>query len=210
MVIFNELRIKEDGACLIVDCEIENVDVYAGMYIDSIYIDYYKNTSSVSMPSGKAFLLWENKTSDTSIRNRRVSMPVSDLARTQFGISRFDDGLFYVIVNCGGTPSSDIRYYPCGADDPKRIGVVLDWRAFYQRGMSYVNSIVGACGSRNFCDSPDGFEDFIILWNALKLAISTCDWMLVKDLWEKFLKAPYSASGGSVTPVRPSGCGCGR
>ena len=209
MVIFNELRIKEDGTCLIVDCEIEDVDVYANMYIQSIYIDYYKNTSSVSMPSGKAFLLWENTNSDPLIKSRRVSLPVSALSRTEFGIDRFDDGLFYVIVNCGGTPGSNIIYYPCGSDNPQRIGVVLDWRAFYERGMSYVNSIVGACGSRNFCDSPDGFEDFIILWNALKLAISTCDWMLVKDLWEKFLKSPYSA-GGIPSVGRAGGCGCGR
>ena len=209
MVIFNELRIKEDGTCLIVDCEIENVDVYANMYIQSIYIDYYKNTSAVSLPSSKAFLWWENTGSDATIRSRRVSISKAALSRADFGISTFDDGLFYVIVNCGGNPTSNIIYYPCGSDNPQRIGVVLDWRSFYQRGMSYVNSIVGSCGSRNFCDSPDGFEDFIILWNALKLAISTCDWMLVKDLWEKFLKSPYTAAG-SVTPVRPSGCGCGR
>ena len=210
MVIFNELRIAEDGGCLIVDCEIENVDLYKNMYIESICIDYYKNTSAVSMPSDKAFLVYENKTGDTTVRAKRVSMSVNSLARSEFGISSFDDGLFYVIVTCAGVPGSDIVNYPCGTDNPQRIGVIIDWRAFYQRGMNYVGAILGTCRKTNWCDSPDGFEDFIILWNALKLAIDTCDWTLVKDLWDKFLKAPFSIGASTPSAGRTGGCGCGR
>ena len=210
MVVFNELRIAEDGGCLIVDCEIENVDLYKNMYIESIYIDYYKNTSAVTMPSDKAFLVYENKTGDTSVRAKRVSMSAVSLTRSEFGISSFDDGLFYVIVNCAGVPGSDIVNYPCGTDNPQRIGVILDWRAFYQRGMNYVGAILGTCRKTNWCDSPDGFEDFIILWNALKLAIDTCDWTLVKDLWEKFLNAPFSIGASAQSTGRTGGCGCGR
>ena len=211
MVIFNELRITEDGKCLIVDCEVENVDIYANMYIKSIYLDYYKNTSSVITPSSKAYKLYENKNDDTSVKGKRVSFKSAMLKLTEFGATKLEDGLFFVFVECDGTLPADISNYPCKYDQKKDIGVILDWKAFYKRGMSYVASIYGICGGSNFCTNPDGFEDFIILWNALKLAIYTCDWMLVKDLWDKFLNVPYIASGIVTTSTRTSGgCGCGR
>ena len=207
MVTFNELRICEDGNYLIVDCEIDNVDVFKNMYIQNIYLEYYKNASSVGMPSDKAHVIYENKYDDASVKSKRVVFSKAELSSTEFGISSFDGEMFYVIVECGGAPTAEISYMPCGEDDPRTIGVVIDWRLFYSRGMGYIASLFDDCG--NPCQPTDEFEHFIILWNALRLAVETCDWEMVKDLWDKFRLAKGTRGDSAFGKVF-GGCGCGR
>jgi len=209
MVTFNELRISDKKDCLIIDVEVEKVDVFENMYIDSIYLEYYKNVNPASgMPGEKAVLVWEN-TSRNKINTKAVRLNYSINAKPgdsqTLGVSTFNNGLFYVIVNVGGDPSGQVGYMACGTDIPKRIGAVLDWEAFYNRGMQYVNSLFNGCDP---CPDLTGFEHFAVLWNALKMALSTCDWNLVSNLWDKFLLAPsnpFTASSGTRTP---GGCGC--
>lgn len=213
MVIFNELRITEDRQCLIVDCEVENVDIYRNMYIKSVYLEYYKNASAASMPGEKAYKMYENEKNgepDPKVRAVRLSLSAVSLYQTGFNIPDFEDGLFYVIVICDGELAHNIVNYPCGYDDVVTIGAVLDWRTFYEMGMQYVASIYGICGNENFCENPDGFEDFVLLWNALKLALSTCNWPLVSQLWDRFLNAPYSKTALPSAAAGSRGCGCGR
>lgn len=204
MVTFNELRISDDRNCLIIDCEVERVDIYKNMYIKSVYLEYYKNANAASMPSSKAVCIYDNNTDATSVKALRISYSVSALARSEFGITNFDNGLFYVIVNCDGTLDKSIANYPCGYDETTDIGAILDWRAFYTRGMQYVTSLFNGC---NPCPELTGFEHFAVLWNALKMALSTCDWNLVSDLWDKFLMSPSNFFGVS-SGTGSSGCGC--
>ena len=206
MVIFNELRIAENRSCLTVDCYIEELTTYANMYIESIYIDYYKNTTPASMPGAKAYCLYENTEGDTSVRAVRRSLHEYTLPLTQFGIDKFDDGIFYVIVKCNGTlPASEIADLPCGADNTTTVGVIIDWKTVYEKGMQYVSSIYGPCASG--CADLTGFEHFALLWNALRLAISVCDWQMVENLWNKILLSPSVASSGSSSSSS-SPCGC--
>lgn len=208
MVIFNELRITEDRSCLIVDCEIESLDVYKDMYISDIRLEYYKNATAASMPSEKAYLLYENTDADTDVKSKRVVFRESDLGLTQFGVTEFRDGLFYVIVRCEGDLPASVINLPCTYDDSTKIGVVLDWKSFYERGMQYVSAMFGACGAKSFCEYPAGFEDFVILWNSLKLAIDTCNWDLVNTLWDRILNQPITSGAAPVTPGVSRGCGC--
>lgn len=210
MVTFNELRICEDGNYVIVDCEIDNVDVYKDMYIQNIYLEHYKNASSVGMPSDKAILLYENKYNDATVKGKREVLWVNDPRLKDMGVSSFDGELFYAIIECGGDLGSAVAYMPCGADDTRAVGAIPDWNLFYRRGMGYIASLFDDCG--NPCQPTDEFEHFILLWNALRLAIETCDWETVKDLWDKFrlAKGDKTSGGQSVFSSRMSGCGCGR
>ena len=203
MITFNELRISDNSGCLIIDCEVEQVDVYKNMFIQSIYIEYYKNANPASMPSEKALCVYDNTTSDVKVRAKRLNVRLDTIAKSDMGVTTFDNGLFYVIVNCGGDPNYTVLNMPCGYDDTRRLGVILDWKALYTRGMQYVNSLFNGCNS---CPDLTGFEHFAVLWNALRMAISTCDWNLVNELWDKFLLAPSNPFTSSVAKV--SGCGC--
>lgn len=209
MVTFNELRISEERSCLIVDCEIEDVDIYKNMYIKEILVEYYKDASAASMPDSKAYLLYENKNDDKSVRAKRVSMSEAHLRLAHFSTSSFTGGLFFVIVRCEGKLPANIVNYPCGYDETTKICVVLDWKSFYKRGMQYVSALYGSCNQRSFCEYPAGFEDFIILWNSLKLAINVCDWELVKNIWERILNMHEHVAGSGGGSVSVSGgCGC--
>lgn len=205
MVTFNELRISDDRSCLIIDCEVERVDVFKDMYIEAIYLEYYKNANPAGAPGEKAITVWENTNDDKSIKALRRYYRLTTTDSAQMGVSTLDNGLFYVIVKCAGEPGYQVTNMPCGSDDPYRWGAILDWKAFYTRGMRYVNSLASGC---NACPDFTGFEHFAVLWNALKMALATCDWNLVKDLWQKFLLAPDEVSGINSPVGRSSGCGC--
>ena len=207
MVTFNELRISDERDCLIIDVEVEQVDVFKNMYLDSIYLEYYKNATPTGMPSEKAVVVWQNEKNDkTTTKAVRQYYRMDDTASSKMGVTSFDNGLFYGIVNLGGDPGGQVGYMPCGTDEPRRLGAILDWKAFYDRGMQYVNSLFNGCTP---CPDLTGFEHFAVLWNALKMALSTCDWPMVSDLWDKFLLAPADVSiNGGVTAKASSGCGC--
>lgn len=209
MVIFNELRITEDGGCIVIDCEIESLDVYKDMYISDIHLEYYKNANPVSMPSDKAYLLYENVNQDTDVKQKRIVFSKAELPLTQFGITDFENGLFYAIVRCDGDLPATVANLPCTYDDTVKIGAIPDWKALYRIGMQYVSSLFGICSPKNFCDYPAGFEDFIIIWNSLRLAIDTCNWDLVNTLWDRILNQPSTTVATAVVPSSANrGCGC--
>lgn len=204
MVLFNELRITEDGKCLVVDCEIEDIVLYSGMYIDSVYIEYYKNASSVSMPSDAAYCIYGDKEEDVPVKAIKLFMHDYELRDTEFKTRTFENGLFYVIVNCSGDPSPKIAEFPCDMGKTIEIGAILDWKAVYERGMHYVSMMFKRCGDQ--CKMPSGFEQFILLWHALRLAIATCDWDIVSQLWKDIIDIDaYGMENAKIT-----GCGCGK
>ena len=205
MITFNELRISDDRSCLIIDCEVEKVDVFKDMYIEAVYLEYYKNANPAGAPGEKAVVVWENPNGDTSRRSLRCYYRLNPSDASTMGVTTLENGLFYVIVKCEGEPGYQITNMPCGSDDPYRWGAILDWKAFYTRGMGYVNSLFNGCTP---CPDLTGFEHFAVLWNALKMAISACDWNLVRELWDKFLLAPDDVSFISSPVTRSSGCGC--
>lgn len=209
MVIFNELRINDDKTALVVDCYIEDVDGYDGLYIDSVYVDYYKNVSSLDSRSDKAIAIYTKDEEEDGISAVRCCLDQQTMAGTEgFGTDTFEAGMFVVTVVCGGTPAnaSILEQYGCGSDNRTDVGIVIDWEKVYRYGIQFAAQMAYGCG--NSCDVPVGFEHFILLWNALKLAISTCDYVQASKLWPKFLRV--AAQGDAFTSTMSSGCGCGR
>ena len=202
MVIFNDLRLTDEKDKIVVDCFIEGLFIYANMYIKSIYVEYYKNALLSGDPSDKAIQIYSN--TDTSVQAVRVCLSNTDTqVKENFGIESFDDGLYYIIVDCDGELSSDTSTYPCGYDETRDTGVVLDWQRIYEIGMSYITQYNNSCF--NPCQSLDGFDNFIIAWNSLRLAISICDFSLLKKVYEKILRF-----AGNADVVSVSSCGCNK
>lgn len=203
MIIFNDLRISEDKDCLIVDCEIEDVDGYDGMYIESISLEWYKNILDSGMPSSKAYQMYEDD-GTKAITHVRVSVKKEDLDASIFGTDTFDNGLFFVYVHCDGTPTNPdtLDGYGCGADKTWDTGIVLDWKMIYEWGLGYAARLARNCG--NVCDEPTGFKQFILYWYGLQLAISTCDYSKVRDLWDNILRMHRT---NNFAPLS-GGCGC--
>ena len=205
MVVFNELYITDDKGSLVIDCQVKDLEIYDNMYIKSIYLDYYKNSVTVGVPSSKALLVYNNTGDDTTVRSIRECVDTLDLASVSgIGVSDFDKGLFYVIVTCDGTLDPSAAELCCGADNAVDIGVALDWKMLFEKGMQYVAYLNANC--HDACKDVSAFGSFVMLWNALKLAIASCDYPQLIWTWEKIVSFYTNNSGISGV----SGCGCGR
>lgn len=200
MVIFNELRLSEDKSEILVDCFMENLSVYDKMYIDTIYVEYYKNARTDGELSDKAIQIYSNEDKDMEVKAVRAKLSIDKSVIETFGITTFENGLFYVVVQCDGTPGTELFTLPCGYDDTKDVGVVLDWKRMYEIGMQYVAEMNRGC---NPCGDWSGFDDFILIWNSLKVAIAACDFKMVEKLWNKFLR--HISSNSDTIAVS---CGC--
>lgn len=205
MVIFNDLRISEDKNCLTVDCEIEGVDGYAGFYIDHINVYYYKFVGDEVSKSENGYQLYDKGEGDPKTHIRK-SMDRSDIPQA-WGINNFNLGMFIVEVVCDfdSLPNIDVlEKYGCGIDNPVDIGIIVDWKAVYEKGISYAMRLAGNCAKP--CEGNTDFKQFILLWYALQLAISVCEYRQAGKLWDKFIRM-FPVEGSSFSSLS-SGCGC--
>lgn len=201
MVTFNELRINNEKNTLIVDCIVEDLTIYSGVYIKSIELYHYKNADSSGEPVNlsKVITIFSNDADDATIRTVRKCVPDS-LAESVFGISVFEKGIFFVRVTCDGTLPPQTAQFACGYDNMVDIGVVVDWKYLFDIGMGFVASM-DVCG--NACKSTDSLEQFILTWFSLRLALEACDFDKLGSLWDRLLRLSANVSFSKV-----SGCGC--
>lgn len=202
MVIFNELVITADKNNLIIDCQVENLNIYKDMYIKSVHLEYYKNSVTPGVPSEKAIQIYDGTVKKDKAIRKCVS--IDDLALyPEFGTGVFNRGLFYVIVICDGDLPPVSSEFACGFDNTVDIGVVLDWHFVYEKGMQFISMMNSRC--IDDCLDKTGFSDFLMLWNMIKFSMEGCDYTQLAKSWEKFLRL-FSKSKGSISVS--SGCGC--
>jgi len=195
MIRFDDIHLADDYSSLVVECHVEDYEVYSNMYIKSIYLEYYKNRGTIGVPSQKAIQIYDNSTPDTSVKSVRATVNAASL--TGIGTDTFQKELFYIYVNCDGTLDPTVSSMDCDMDVTLDVGVVLDWKFVYQKGMKY---IAGVASCKNTCEDVDNFESFILLWNALKMAADVCDWAQLERIWPKLVATPGTSSN--------YGCGC--
>jgi len=203
MVIFNELSIKEDKQSLVIDCSIEGLNIYDNMYIKSVYLDYYKNAESPGVPSSKALVVYDKQEGEEEQRALRFCVEKEQLP-SDMGVSDFDKGLFFVTVICDGDLPASAALLACGADDTVDTAIVLDWQRVYEAGMKYISALNDQCFDD--CNDLPGFKNFILLWNALRLSVETCDYGQIGRAWERFLRI-YT---NNPLTFNAGGCGCRR
>lgn len=188
---------------MVIDCSVESITVYANMYIKKIELYSYKNATSAGIPSdaNKVLTIYNNSTPDTTVKNVRRCVSSTTLSSNTLGVTTFKDGLFYVRVTCDGSLGSDISQYSCGADSTVDIAIVPDWKSLYDAGMGFI-SRMGGC--KSLCDDNFGYEQFILNWFAIRLAISACDYDGLAAAWDRFFRLNTCTSNISAT----GGCGC--
>lgn len=201
MVIFNEVRLTEDKTSLVVDCSVEALDIYNSMYINTIYVDYYKNVTTAGVPSEKARKIYDRQDDTQNRQSVRRCLNETSISIANFGTDVFEGGLFYVIVNCAGSLPASAATYSCRADNTQDIAIVPDWKMLYQHGMGHVARLAMSASCN--CEDGAGLEQFALLWNAIRLAIAACDYKQVEKLWDKFLG--ISSGNGVASSIS---CGC--
>ena len=196
MVTFNELRIDESKKHLVIDCAVEDIASYADVYIDTVDLVHYSNIDSngLIIDDDKVYNVYTYETGEDAIKSDRWSVGTNVLTTLGVDADDFGLGLFYVIISCRNDGEEEID------SDEKDIAVVIDWEAVYSAGMPFVASIAAFGFDRCVGNLP--FEEFIILWNALQMAIAVCDYSQIAMLWRKFLR--FTSNGTTL----PGGCPC--
>lgn len=204
MVIFSELSLSEDGSRLSVECSVRDLSIYDGMYIKSIAVEYYANAQVSGEPSEKAIRIFDNAGADKTVKYVRTYLDASDArVKKMFELSTFSGGLFYIIVECDGELGVAVAGLPCGYDETRDTGVILDWCLLYRIGMNYIAEMNCKCHSE--CRNLSGFDGFVILWHSIRVASESKDLTMLKTLWKKFLRVVWTV-GKNIS----SNCGCGK
>jgi len=191
MVEFNELRLSDDRSELILDLDV--VDDVQTRYIDSIYVEYYRNRSAlVGVPSDKAEEIY--KQTDPMPKLRTFTMDViMDNFADDFGTKTWKGGLFYVYVIIKDSADEDYMV--------SEIGAVPDWQAVYEIGMQYVADITHVIEK---CISPITmeYEQFTIAFHALEYALEAQDLDMMDRMWSRL----FVSGTGNVSSNLPCGC----
>lgn len=174
MVTFKELRISDDKSKILVDIEVSDLENNPEVYISGIYLEYYKNYNETTAYSKKALIVYEYNDGDPTKTSYSEPILQSQLSYDDNGVNTFDGGLFYLIVR---TTDGDESYVD--------IGAVLDWQKVYAIGMMLIANFNMECNDR--CSIPTYFEQFVLVYHALSIALETCDLTQIGMLWRRFI-----------------------
>lgn len=171
MIIFDQLRISDDGKRMYINAHVNKADYFKDIYIDSIVIQTADRVSETDpgLPTSDYVYI---KKAEENAKELNLVLEASDLSRSwesdpnaiAFGRGDMSKTLFFVYIKCKGTPGSCT---PCRLDEETTLGVVFDENVLHQRVMDYTKELVADCSV------PSAFIDFILLWNAFKSAIET-------------------------------------
>ena len=171
MIIFDQLRISDDGKRMYINAHVNKADYFNDIYIDSIAIQTADKVSETDpgLPTSDYVYI---KKAEENAKELNLVLEASDLSRSwesdpkaiAFNRGDMSKTLFFVYVKCKGTPGSCT---PCRLDEETTLGVVFDENVLHQRVMDYTKELVADCSV------PTSFIDFILLWNAFKSAIET-------------------------------------
>lgn len=218
MIVINECRIDAEGKCLIIEAQVDSMNYYDRVYIDSVIIDN-NETYVASGPSSnpiyqKTFdpiapvILTDDTnchyitTEDSDCkcgniytdalfhkRHIRIAIPEKELKG-----SSLNDNIFFVYLVAAGYPEPDC---PCGMDNMYTMAVAVNMRPIYNMAMGYIKEL------NSYCQVPKGFIDMILRIKAFELSMKTGHYPIAFEQWKALFKNKKKVSS------LKKHCGCG-
>lgn len=203
MIIFDQLRISDDGKRMYVNAHVNKADFFKDISIDSITIMTSDRVSETSPDTPTEDYIFTQKIEGEE-KELNLVLESADFIKTwetdanamAFKQADMSNTLFFVYIKCKGTPG---ECTPCRLDEETTLGVTFDENILYQRVMDYTKALVRDC-----CDVPVGFIDFLLLWNAFKASVETEHYMAAI----KFFKMLFDVRDDLGNRVTTKGCGC--
>lgn len=202
MIIFDQLRISDDGKRMYINAHVNKADYFNDIYIDSIVIQTADKVleTNPGLPTSDYVYI---KKAEENAKGLNLVLEASDLSRSwesdpnaiAFNRGDMSKTLFFVYIKCKGIPGSCT---PCRLDEETTLGVVFDENVLHQRVMDYTKELVADCSV------PSAFIDFILLWNAFKSAIETEHYIPAI----KFFNMMFDEVGKSCQSKTIKICGC--
>lgn len=202
MIIFDQLRISDDGKRLYINAHVNTADYFKDIYIDSIVIQTADKVSETDpgLPTSDYVYI---KKAEENAKELNLVLEASDLSKSwesdpnaiAFGRGDMSKTLFFVYIKCKGLPG---YCTPCRLDEETTLGVVFDENVLHQKVMDYTQELVEACSV------PSEFINFILLWNAFKAAVETEHYIPAI----KFFNMLFDEVGKSCQSRTIKTCGC--
>jgi len=170
MIIFDQLRISDDGKKVFLNAHVNAATAFTSIYIKEITIQTADQVSEDTCLPTDEYIY--KKTLTTSVKNVDLVIAPTDPETDSTWASKhttFSDQLLFVFLTCEHVGQVDPCFIalPCRLDELTSVGVTFDENLLYQRVMDYTRELAADC------TIPQGFIDLILLWNAFKAAIET-------------------------------------
>lgn len=204
MIIFDQLRISDDGRKMYINAHVNKADYFDNAYIDSITIMTSDKVLETAPGTPTSDYIYTKKIEGNK-KGINLVLTANDFTRTwekdpkamPFKQGDMSRTLFFVYIKCKweGTPGECI---PCTLDEETTLGVTFDENMLYQRVMDYTKDLLDEC------KVPIAFMDFILLWNAFKASIETEHYIPAI----KFFNMLFGIVDASGHKGIIKGCGC--
>lgn len=191
MVIFEQLRISDDGKMFFIDVHVNQADYFDNIYLDKIIIATEDQVSEADPLSDYNNYVY-SKTIEGNEKEIHLALTPAEF-NEYFKSSDFSSNLFFVYVICKGTVGACT---PCRLDELTTLGVTFDYGLLYQKIMGYTRELA------DNCDVPDDFINLILNFNAFKASVETEHYIPAIKFYN-MLKG-YGDNGSVAT----KGCGC--
>lgn len=202
MVLFDQLRISDDGQRLYINAHVNKADYFKNRYIDSVVIMTADKVSETAPGTPTSDYIYKKEIEGNVKELDLVLTPLdftksweTDPKAMAFNRADMSNTLFFVYIKCKGTPG---ECTPCRLDEETTLGVVFDENVLYQRVMDYTKELVADCSI------PTEFIDFILLWNAFKAAIETEHYVAAIKFYNKLFGVVRSGYSNNIIKT----CGC--
>lgn len=203
MVIFDQLRISDDGKRMYINVHVNKAKFFDNIVIDSITVMTSDKVSETAPGTPTEDYIYTQKVEGEQ-RELNIVLEPTDFTRTwetdsnamKFSQAEMSSTLFFVYVKCKGVP--DVCT-PCRLDEEITLGVTFDENILHQRVMDYTKELVADC-----CNLPIGFMDFMLLWNAFKASVETEHYLAAI----KFFDMLFGIVGDNGHKLTVKGCGC--
>ena len=181
MIVFEELRVTNDGENLIINARVRKEPYYDDVYIDKVTIDTEETYSEGGLSKKPVYQY------QVEGNQKEISLIVGkgDM------LPKPSSHLFFVYVSTKGNPKLDT---PCGMDEQTTLGVTMYMGDFYNEFMKYI----GEMGDD--CNIPQNLIDLLLRYAALNTSIDAGHYMKGIEIYK-------GLSGGIEHPVK-SKCGC--
>ena len=208
MIIIEQLRVSDNGKTIYINAHINEAQTFNNVFFESVTIATADQIDEASFQDPPTEYVYKKTFPEGT---RRIDLVVSPYD-TEWDSSNLGDKdpcsgkdnlsstLFFVYFKCNAGNAMLDPCLPCRLDEEITVGVTFDESVLYQRVMDYTKQLA------NDCTIPQGFTDFILLWNAFKSSVETEHFVpAIKYFNMLFGKGDFHLPGG--TTVR-RGCGC--
>ena len=193
MVLFDQLRISDDGKRMYINVRVNNASYFDNIYLDSLTIVTADKVSETSPHVPSEDYVYQ-KTFEDEVKSAGLVLLPTDF-NEQYMKSSFSGDLFFVYVKVKGTPDPCT---PCTLDEEITLGVTFDEGLLYQRVMQYTKDLADSC------QIPVGLTDLILQWNGFKAAVETEHYIPAIKYYNMMFNSPDVGRGTFTTKH----CGC--